>query len=48
MRVLHGAGWRANWDVEIFGDPERDDSLWSLPVDEAARRAHAAVGAAAP
>ena len=48
MRVLHEAGWRGAWDVEIFGDPERDDSLWSLPVDEAARQAHAAVGAVAP
>jgi sugar phosphate isomerase/epimerase len=48
MRVLQDAGWRGAWDVEIFGDAERDDSLWSLPVDEAARRAHAAVAAAAP
>ena len=44
MRVLHDAGWRGAWDVEIFGDPERPDSLWSLDVDEAARRAYAAVG----
>jgi sugar phosphate isomerase/epimerase len=48
MRVLHDAGWRGAWDVEIFGDPERDDSLWALPVDEAAGRAHAAVREAAP
>ena len=48
MRVLHDAGWRGAWDVEIFGDPERDDSLWALDVDEAARRAYAAVRAAAP
>jgi sugar phosphate isomerase/epimerase len=48
MRVLHDAGWRGAWDVEIFGDPERGDSLWSLPVDEAARRAHSAVAAVAP
>ena len=47
MRVLHEAGWRGAWDVEIFGDPEQPDSLWSLDVDEAARRAHAAIGAAA-
>ena len=33
MRVLHDAGWRGAWDVEIFGDPERADSLWSLDVD---------------
>ena len=47
MRVLRDAGWRGAWDVEIFGDPERDDSLWSLPVDEAARQAFAAVATAA-
>ena len=29
-------GWRGAWDVEIFGDPERPDSLWALDVDEAA------------
>ena len=48
MRVLHEAGWRGAWDVEIFGDAERPDSLWSLGVEEAARRAHAAVAAVAP
>jgi len=48
MRVLHEAGWRGAWDVEIFGDPERDDSLWSCPVDDAARRGYEAVRAAAP
>ena len=48
MGVLHEAGWRGAWDVEIFGDAERADSLWSLPVDEAARRAHTAVSAIAP
>lgn len=48
MRVLHEAGWTGAWDVEIFGDPERPDSLWSLGVDEAARRAYAAIAAAAP
>jgi sugar phosphate isomerase/epimerase len=48
MRVLHEAGWRGAWDVEIFGDPEQPDSLWSLGVDEAARCAHAAVAAIAP
>jgi sugar phosphate isomerase/epimerase len=47
MRVLHDAGWRGAWDVEIFGDRDRPDSLWSLPVDEAARRAYAAVATAA-
>jgi sugar phosphate isomerase/epimerase len=48
MRVLREAGWRGAWDVEIFGDPEQPDSLWALDVDEAARRAHAAVAAVAP
>ena len=47
MRVLHDAGWRGAWDVEIFGDAEREDSLWSLPVDEAARQAYEAVATAA-
>ena len=48
MRVLHDAGWRGAWDVEIFGDPAHPDSLWALDVDEAARRAYAAIAAAAP
>jgi hydroxypyruvate isomerase len=48
MLVLRDAGWRGAWDVEIFGDPERDDSLWSLRADVAARRAYDALGAAAP
>jgi sugar phosphate isomerase/epimerase len=48
MGVLRDAGWRGSWDVEIFGDPERPDSLWSLEVDEAAQRAHAAIAAVAP
>ena len=47
MRVLREAGWRGAWDVEIFGDPEQPDSLWSLDVDEAARRAYAAAARAA-
>ena len=45
MRVLHEAGWRGAWDVEIFGDAQQADSLWALDVDEAARRAYAAVSA---
>lgn len=45
MRVLADAGWQGAWDVEIFGDAELDDSLWSLDVDEAATRAYAAVSA---
>jgi sugar phosphate isomerase/epimerase len=47
MRVLRDAGWQGAWDVEIFGDPEQPDSLWSLDVDEAARRAYAAATRAA-
>ena len=43
MHVLRGAGWQGAWDVEIFGNPSRPDSLWSLDVDEAARRAYAAI-----
>jgi len=43
--ILADAGFRGSWDVEIFGDPEQRDSLWSLPVEQAARRAYeAAVG----
>jgi sugar phosphate isomerase/epimerase len=48
MRVLREAGWRGAWDVEIFGDAEQPDSLWSLGVDEAAHQAYAAVAAVAP
>ena len=36
------SGFDGSLDVEIFGDPER---FWGLPVDEAARQAHAAVSA---
>jgi sugar phosphate isomerase/epimerase len=43
MRILHEAGWRGAWDVEIFGDPERADSLWSLHPQRAAQRAYAAI-----
>ena len=46
MRVLRDAGWRGAWDVEIFGDVDRPDSLWALPTAEAARRAHEAVARA--
>jgi sugar phosphate isomerase/epimerase len=42
VRVLRDAGWHGAWDVEIFGDADRPDSLWSLEVDDAARRAYAA------
>jgi len=39
VRSLVEAGWDGYLDVEIFSTPER---FWGLPVDEAARRAHAA------
>jgi sugar phosphate isomerase/epimerase len=47
MRVLEQAGWHGAWDVEIFGDPDSADSLWSREVDDAARLAYAAVVRAA-
>ena len=37
--ALRSGGWQGSLDVEIFSTPE---DFWSLPVDEAARRAHAA------
>lgn len=43
LRVLREAGWRGAWDVEIFGDPDSPDSLWSRDVEDAARLAHAAI-----
>ena len=48
QRVLHDAGWRGAWDVEIFGDPDRPDSLWALDADDAARRACDAVARIVP
>jgi sugar phosphate isomerase/epimerase len=42
LAALHEAGWTGTFDVEIFSTPEE---FWALPVDEAARRAHAAVSA---
>ena len=39
------SGWDGFLDVEIFSEPDR---FWGLPVDEAARRAHAAVSALLP
>jgi sugar phosphate isomerase/epimerase len=40
VAALRAAGWDGYLDVEIFATP---DGFWSLPADEAARRAHAAV-----
>ena len=40
VRALREAGWDGTLDVEIFSTP---DGFWALPVDEAARRAFAAV-----
>ncbi len=42
VRALIDAGWDGFLDVEIFSTPDR---FWRLPVDEAARRAYAAVSA---
>jgi len=42
VRALRAAGWGGSLDVEIFSTPDR---FWALPVDEAARRAYAAVQA---
>ena len=42
VRALVEAGWEGYLDVEIFSTPAR---FWGLPVDEAARRAHAAARA---
>ena len=45
VTALSGAGWNGSVDVEIFGDAADPESLWSLPLEEAARRAYeAAVG----
>jgi sugar phosphate isomerase/epimerase len=45
VALLAEAGWDGSLDVEIFGDADDPESLWSLPVEEAARRAYeAAVG----
>jgi sugar phosphate isomerase/epimerase len=40
VRALRGAGWDGFLDVEIFSTP---DGFWGLPVEQAARRAFAAV-----
>ncbi|HWN22939.1 MAG TPA: sugar phosphate isomerase/epimerase family protein [Gaiellaceae bacterium] len=45
LALLAESGWRGTLDVEIFGDAGDPGSLWSLPTEEAARRAYdAAVG----
>ena len=44
VRALALAGWDGFLDVEIFSEPDR---FWSLPVEEAARQAYAAVTAVA-
>ena len=45
VAALREAGWDGYLDVEIFSTP---DGFWSLPVDEAARRAHAAISRLQP
>ena len=47
LGVLRDAGWDGAWDVEIFGVPDDPGSFWALDVDDAARRARAAIGALA-
>ncbi len=42
VRALRDAGWGGYLDVEIFSTPEL---FWGFPVEEAARRAHAAASA---
>jgi len=42
VAALRAAGYEGTLDVEIFSTP---DAFWALPVDEAARRAHAAASA---
>ena len=44
VRSLREIGWDGTLDVEIFSTP---DGFWALPVDEAARRAHAAASSLA-
>jgi sugar phosphate isomerase/epimerase len=46
--ILERAGWHGAWDVEIFGDADRADSIWSLGPVEAAERAYAAALAVLP
>ena len=48
IALLADAGWTGFWDVEIFGDVDDPESLWSVPVDEAARLAYDAVTAVVP
>jgi sugar phosphate isomerase/epimerase len=45
VRALRGAGWDGSLDVEIFSTP---DAFWSLPPDEAARKAYASAVALQP
>jgi sugar phosphate isomerase/epimerase len=45
LAALVAGGWDGWYDVEIFSTPER---FWSLPVDEAARRAYAAAASVHP
>ena len=42
VAALRDAGWNGTLDIEIFSTL---DGFWALPVDEAARRAYAAVSA---
>jgi sugar phosphate isomerase/epimerase len=42
VEALELSGFSGSYDVEVFSEPDR---FWGLPVDEAARRAHAAAAA---
>ena len=46
--LLARAGWHGAWDVEIFGDADRPDSIWSLGPVAAAERAYEAAVAVLP
>ena len=48
VAVLAENGWKGSLDVEIFGDPDDPASFWSLPVEEAARRAYEAAAGVLP
>jgi sugar phosphate isomerase/epimerase len=42
VEAARAGGWDGSLDVEIFSTP---DAFWGLPVDDAARRAHASAAA---
>jgi sugar phosphate isomerase/epimerase len=40
LRAVDEAGWDGFYEVEIFSDEAFEDSLWRLPAEDTARRAH--------